>query len=108
MRDLNGLLSFVRRCRVSWQARIFEFISPAPQVCEWPESLAELSPDRLFHGIMAPVSRGAQALSREEGIAGEPGGVVTQNISTVGVSVNQTGCGGYGSAGMDEQGAAVG
>lgn len=92
----NGLLGFVCRCRISRHARVFEFIPPTPQVREWAEALAELSPDRALHSVMAAVSGCTHGLLCEQGIAGEPGGVIRQNISTVRISLNQTVRSGYG------------
>ncbi len=80
--QLNSLLGFVRRGYVCGQAGIFQLIPSAPEVCERPEALAKLSPDRAFHRIMTSAGSGAHTLLRQQGDAGESCGVVRKDVST--------------------------
>src|SRR6266851_9408988 len=89
--DLNSLFCFVRRGRVCGYVRIFQLVAAPAKVCERPEALSELGSDRAFNGVVTSAGSGAQALLGQESDAGEPCGVVGQDVSAVGIVAGHDG-----------------
>ena len=56
------------------------------------ETLAKLCPHRAFHRVVTSVGGGTHALLCQQGDAGEPGGVVGQDVRAVGIGLDQA-CG---------------
>ncbi len=83
--DLNGLFCFVCRGRVSGYVRIFQLVAAPSKVCKRPETLPELGSDRALYGVVTSAGSSAQALLCHERDAGEPCGVVGQDVSAVGI-----------------------
>src|SRR5262245_33461185 len=81
--SLDSLLGFVHGGCVCGQAGIFQLVSSAPQVRERPETLAKLCPHRAFHRVVTSVGGGTHALLCQQGDAGEPGGIVGQDVRAV-------------------------
>jgi hypothetical protein len=65
-------------------------LAAAPGSPERPESVAELSPDGLFDRVVVAAGRGGQALLREQRDAGEPCGVIGQDVGAVRVTGDQS------------------
>src|ERR1019366_6127861 len=87
--EFDSVLSFLSRGGVCGETRILQLVPSAPQVSEWPETRAELGPDRTFHRVVTTVGGGTHALLRQQRNTGEPRGVVGQDVSAVGVGLNQ-------------------
>jgi hypothetical protein len=59
------LFCFLRRGCICRQVRVFQLVAAPPESPERPESVPELSPDRLFDRVVTAAGRSAQALLRE-------------------------------------------
>jgi hypothetical protein len=88
------LLGFLRGGCICGQVRVFQFVAAPPENPERPESVSELSPDRLFDRVVAAAGRGAQPLLGEQGDAGEPRGIIGQDVGAVRITGDQPGRGG--------------
>jgi hypothetical protein len=105
--DLNSLSSLIRCGRVAGHVRIFQLVAAAPEVCERPETISELSPSRPLNGIVTSTRGGAQALLRQERYARKPCGVICQDVSAVGIGADHHGGRRYRLACLREQRGAI-